>query len=194
LLLADSRKSLYLQTREIISRFLFKAYRRPPNPDEIQRSIALVDKAMKKGEKWESAMQFAMQAVLCSPKFLFKLEMDGKSISAEVRKLDDFQIASRLSYFIWSSMPDQILFDLASKKQLGANLEKQVVRMLQDPKASALVQNFALQWLQIKRLDLVSPDIKLFPSFDLKLRSAMKTETELFFTSIIKEDRSIRFD
>ena len=191
LLLADSRKTLYLQTREIISRFLFKAYRRPPNPDEIQRSVALVDKAMKKGEKWESAMQFAMQAVLCSPKFLFKLEMDGKSINAEVKKLEDFHIASRLSYFIWSSMPDQILFDLASKKQLGANLDKQVVRMLQDPKSSALVQNFALQWLQIKRLDLVSPDIKLFPSFDLKLRSAMKTETELFFTSIIKEDRSI---
>jgi len=191
LLLADSRKSLFLQTREIMSRFLFKAYRRPPNPDEIQRSIVLVDNAMKKGEKWESAMQFAMQAVLCSPKFLFKLEMDGNPNNAVVRKLDDFQLASRLSYFIWSSMPDQILFDLASKKQLGANLDKQIVRMLQDPKSSALVQNFALQWLQIKRLDLVSPDIKLFPSFDLKLRLAMKTETELFFTSIIKEDRSI---
>jgi hypothetical protein len=191
LLLVDAGKSKDIQTREVISRFLFKAFRRPPNPDEIQRSIALVDNAIKNGEKWESAMQFAMQAVLCSPKFLFKLEMDGKQNNTEVRKLDDFQLASRLSYFIWSSMPDQILFDLASKKQLGANLDNQVVRMLQDSKSSALVQNFALQWLQIKRLDLVSPDIKLFPTFDLKLRSAMRTETELFFSSIIKEDRSI---
>jgi hypothetical protein len=191
LLLVDSGKPKDVQTREVISRFLFKAYRRPPNPEEIKRSIALVDNAIKNGEKWESAMQFAMQAALCSPKFLFKLEMDGKPTNAEVRKLDDFQLASRLSYFIWSSMPDQILFDLASKKQLGANLDKQVIRMLQDSKSSALVQNFALQWLQIKRLDLVSPDIKLFPSFDLRLRSAMRTETELFFSSIIKEDRSI---
>jgi hypothetical protein len=191
LLLVDAEKSKDIQTREVISRFLFKAFRRPPSPDEIQRSIALVNKAIKNGEKWESAMQFAMQAALCSPKFLFKLEIDGKPNNAEVRKLDDFQLASRLSYFIWSSMPDQILFDLASKKQLGTNLDKQVVRMLQDSKSSALVQNFALQWLQIKRLDLVSPDIKLFPSFDLRLRSAMKTETELFFSSVIKEDRSI---
>jgi len=191
LLLVDAGKSKDIQTREVISRFLFKAFRRPPNPDEIQRSIALVDKAIKNGEKWESAMQFAMQAALCSPKFLFKLEMDGDLNNAEVRKLDDFQLASRLSYFIWSSMPDQILFDLASKKQLGANLDNQVVRMLQVSKSSALVQNFALQWLQIKRLDLVSPDIKLFPTFDLRLRSAMRTETELFFSSIINEDRSI---
>lgn len=191
LLFVDDKKNRDLQTREVISRFLFKAYRRPPNAEEILRSIALVDNAMKKGEKWESGMQFAMQAALCSPKFLFKLEMDDRPNNFEIRKLDDFQLASRISYFIWSSMPDQILFDLASKNQLGPNLDKQVARMLQDPKSSALVQNFALQWLQIKRLDLVSPDIKLFPSFDMKLRTAMRLETELFFNSIISEDRSI---
>ena len=96
LLLVDAEKSKDIQTREVISRFLFKAFRRPPSPDEIQRSIALVDKAIKNGEKWESAMQFAMQAALCSPKFLFKLEMDGEQNNTEVRKLDDFQLASRL--------------------------------------------------------------------------------------------------
>ena len=191
LLAVDSSKPREVQTSEVISRFLFRAFRRPPTSEEIKRSTALVDKAIKNGEKWESAIQLAMQAALCSPKFLFKLEMDGSNKSSQIRKLDDFQLASRLSYFIWSSMPDHILFEQASKKQLGSNLDKQVVRMLQDTKSIAMVQNFALQWLQIKRLDLVSPDSKLFPSFDLKLRAAMRTETEMFFNSIIKEDRSI---
>lgn len=191
LLAIDGSKPREVQTSEVISRFLFRAFRRPPTSEEINRLTALVDKAIKNGEKWESAVQLAMQAALCSPKFLFKFEMDGGTKSSEIRKLDDFQLASRLSYFIWSSMPDQILFEHASKKQLSANLENQVTRMLQDTKSIAMVQNFALQWLQIKRLDLVSPDSKLFPSFDLKLRAAMRTETEMFFNSIIKEDRSI---
>jgi len=191
LLAVDVSKPKDIQTLEVVTRFLYKAFRRPPTPEEIKRSVALVDNAIKKGEKWESAIQLLMQAVICSPKFLFKLEMDSRPNNSDIRKLDDFQLASRLSYFIWSSMPDQILFDLASKNQLSANLDKQVIRMLQDMKAVALVQNFALQWLQIKRLDLVLPDSKLFPSFDLKLRVAMRTETEMFFNSIIKEDRSI---
>ena len=111
--------------------------------------------------------------------------------SPEVKPLDEFQLASRLSYFLWSTMPDDELLDLAEKKQLTANLDAQVRRMLADPRAAALVQNFAMQWLQIKRIQFISPDAKLFPTFNDKLRAAMLKETELFVESIVREDRSI---
>src|SRR5690606_26459642 len=128
---------------------------------------------------------------LCSPKFLFRAELDQQPESSAIRPLTEFQLASRLSYFLWSSMPDDELLDLAEKQQLTANLESQVRRMLQDPKASALVENFAPQWLQIQRLETFSPDATLFPQFNEDLRAAMRRETELFFASIMREDRSV---
>ncbi len=191
LLTADNSKSKEIQSKEIMERFLKKAFRRTPLEQEVKRSLALIDNVVKKGEKWEFGIQLAMQAAICSPKFLFKIEPESKLIPDSLLQLDDFQIASRLSYFIWSSMPDDILLDLATKKTLLGNLDSQVKRMLSDPKASALVENFAMQWLQLKRLELVAPDAKLFPSFSPNLKSAMRTETVLFFHSIIKEDRSI---
>src|SRR5262249_54519477 len=99
------------QTREILSRFLRRAFRRPSTDDELARSIALVEKAQADGEKWESGMQFAMQAALCNPKFLFRVETDDKPQSATPRAIDEFQLASRLSYFLWSTMPDDTLLN-----------------------------------------------------------------------------------
>ncbi len=189
LLAATPGKPQAEQTREVLSRFLRRAYRRPPTADELGRSIKLVETAIAGGEKWEAGIQLAMQAALCSPKFLFRVETDDTPRSPEVKPLDEFHLASRLSYFLWSTMPDDTLLDLAEKKQLTANLDAQVRRMLADPRAAALVQNFAMQWLQVKRIEFISPDGQLFPTFSVKLRSAMLKETELFVESILREDR-----
>ncbi|HEY7427058.1 MAG TPA: DUF1592 domain-containing protein [Gemmataceae bacterium] len=191
LLAATQGKTQAEQTREVLSRFLRRAFRRPPTTEELNRSIKLAETALAGGEKWEAAIQLAMQAALCSPKFLFRVETDHSPASPEIKSLDEFPLASRLSYFLWSSMPDDTLLDLAEKKQLSANLDKQVRRMLADPRASALVRNFAMQWLQIKRIEFISPDGQLFPTFNDKLRAAMLQETERFVESIFREDRSV---
>ena len=179
------------QTVEVLTRFLRRAYRRPATPEELARHVKLVEAAQAAGEKWEAGIQQAIQAVLCSPKFLFRVELDDRPQSPDTQPLEEFQLASRLSYFLWSTMPDDELLDLAEKKELTKNLSAQVKRMLADPKSSALVDNFALQWLQIKRLKTTSPDTALFPQFNEELRTAMLRESVLFFESIMKEDRSI---
>jgi hypothetical protein len=191
LLAATQGKPQGEQTREVMSRFLRRAFRRPPAADELQRSVKLVETAMAGGDKWEAGIQLAMQAALCSPKFLFRVETDDAPTSSAVKPLDEFQLATRLSYFLWSSMPDDKLLDLAEQKQLTGQLDAQVRRMLADPRASVLVRNFAMQWLQIKRIDFISPDGQLFPTFNEKLRASMLKETELFVESIFREDRSV---
>ncbi|HPM82421.1 MAG TPA: DUF1592 domain-containing protein [Candidatus Anammoximicrobium sp.] len=179
------------QTREILRRFASRAYRRPATTDEVERLAKLAESALAAGQSWESGLQLAMQAVLCSPKFLFRAELDDRPDSAEVRALDEHQLASRLSYFLWSTMPDEELSGLAEKNQLRANLDAQVRRMLQDPKSESLVENFALQWLQLKRLETFAPDPQRFPRFGDRMRSAMLEETKRFFASVMREDRSI---
>jgi hypothetical protein len=179
------------QTREVLTRFLRRAYRRPATNEELARYVKLVDAVQARGEKWEAGIQTAIQATLCSPKFLFRVELDDRPQSPKASSLDEFQLASRLSYFLWSSFPDDTLLDLAEKKQLTTKLDGQVRRMLADPKSEALVKNFALQWLQIQRLERITPDTKLFPTFNNQLRTAMLKETELFFGSVMHEDRSI---
>jgi hypothetical protein len=191
LLKCDTSKPKAEQTREVLTRFVSKAYRRPATTDEIDRLAKLVENVEKRGEKWEAGIQLAMQAVLVSPKFLFRVELDHRPDSKDAHPIDEYQLASRLSYFLWSTMPDQQLIDLAAKNQLAANLEAQVKRMLQDPRSKSLVDNFAMQWLQLRTLKNFAPDAKQFPSFDEQLRSAMLKETELFIAEIIKEDRSI---
>lgn len=136
-------------------------------------------------------MQRAFMAVLVSPKFLFRLELDDRPDSAEPHPLDEFQLASRLSYFLWNTMPDQELFELAKRGELSKDLDAQVRRMLKDPRSRSLVENFAMQWLQLKRLKTYTPDSKLFPSFNEQLRSAMARETELFMEEIVRDDRSV---
>ncbi|MFO0841255.1 MAG: DUF1592 domain-containing protein [Gemmataceae bacterium] len=176
------------QTREVLERFATRAYRRPASREEVDRLVAL---AQKHGGKWEAGIQFAMQAVLVSPKFLFRVEPDDRPADPGPHPLGEYQLASRLSYFLWSSMPDDELFALAAKGQLAANLDAQVRRMLKDPKAVALVENFALQWLQLRRLQGHAADPKLFPTFSDPLRAAMLKETELFFWEVVREDRSV---
>ena len=179
------------RTREVLSRFITKAFRRPAAQEEVARYSKLVEVEIAAGQPFDAAMQFAMQAVLVSPKFLFRVELDQRPDSSDAHPIDEFQLASRLSYFIWSTMPDDELFQLAAKNELTKNLDAQVRRMLQDPKSASLVSNFAMQWLQLQRLQIVSPDPKAFPSFNDRLRRAMLKETELFVEAVIREDRSI---
>src|SRR5439155_1727830 len=111
--------------------------------------------------------------------------------SNAIYPLSDFELASRWSYFLWSSLPDEELFSLAARGTLRKNLEAQVQRMLRDPKSSALVENFAGQWLELRKLKSATPATKTFPDFDEKLRAAMQRETEMFFDAIVREDRSV---
>ncbi|WP_254508791.1 DUF1592 domain-containing protein [Anatilimnocola floriformis] len=191
LLACDTSKPQAEQSREVLQRFVSKAYRRPATKEEVDRVCTLAEQAIADGDKWEAAMQLAMQAVLVSPKFLFRLELDDRPQTDEPRAISEFQLASRLSYFLWSSMPDDELTALAAKNELTSNLDAQVRRMLKDPKSVSLYKNFAVQWLQLGRLSAHAPDKAMFKEWNDGLRQAMLKETELFFLAIVQEDRSI---
>jgi len=181
-------------TREILRRFVTRAYRRPVTGEELERLVELAAGVRSDGESFERGIQLALQAVLVSPHFLFRIETDREPENpAVVHEISEYELATRLSYFLWSSLPDEELFALADRGELrqGETLARQVRRMLADPKSRALVDNFASQWLQFRNLDQFSPDPKQFPDFDEALRQAMRTETEMFFTTILREDRSI---
>ena len=180
------------QTREVLSRLLRRAYRRLPTQQEVENLAQFAESIQADGAKWEASIQEAIKVVLCSPKFLFRWELEdpGQTVSGP-HPINEFQLASRLSYFLWSSMPDDELLALAENEQLTADLEAQVKRMLADPRASELARNFGTQWLQIQRLSTVAPDSRRFPTFTSKLRQAMLKETELFLDSIFREDRSL---
>jgi len=176
----------------IVRHFATRAFRRPVRADEVTRLMALWTRADADGRPFAQSVDMALQAVLVSPAFLFRMELDPQpGEAAGVHTLTDYELASRLSYFLWSSMPDDELFGLAAKGQLRANLSAQIRRMLKDPKSAALVGNFAGQWLQLRAMDNVTPDPAEFPDFDESLRSAMTRETQLFFTAIVQEDRSV---
>ena len=179
------------QTREVLTRLLRKAYRRPPTENEVEQLAQYVESVQADGAKWEAGIQQAIKIILCSPKFLFRLELDDSPQTDEPQPIDEWHLASRLSFFLWSSIPDDTLLELAEKNQLTESLDAQVQRMLSDPKASELASNFGTQWLQIQRLGTVTPDPERFPSFSNKLRASMLKETELFLESIFREDRSI---
>lgn len=179
-------------TREALKRVVRRAYRRAPRSGELDRLVQIVQNVEKSGEPFERGVQTALGAVLTSPHFLFRVEVDHPPVAgAEPLAISDYELASRLSYFLWSSMPDDRLLDLARDKKLRRELEAQVRRMLKDPKSQALVDNFAEQWLQIRNLKTANPDRKQFKSFDEDLREAMRKETTLFFKAIIDEDRPI---
>lgn len=179
------------RTREILTRFATRAFRRPATKSEVDRLAKLVAEVEAGGEKWEAGMQLAIESVLASPKFLFRAELDDRPTELATRPLDEYQLASRLSYFLWSSMPDDELFAAAARGDLSKNLDAHVRRMLADPKSKALVEQFAMQWLQLGRLKTHMPDAATFPNFKEPLRQAMLKETELFLQAIIREDRSI---
>jgi mono/diheme cytochrome c family protein len=180
--------------RKILENFASRAYRRPATNDEVTRLLRLVEKAQKDGDSFEESIGLAVQAVLVSPHFLFKVELDRSGDKpGSIHVINDWELSTRLSYFLWSSMPDEELFELARKGELAkdGNLEAQVRRMMSDPKAHALVENFAGQWLQLRNLKTANPDPGHYKGFDESLRTAMLKETELFFETIVAEDRSV---
>jgi len=170
-----------------------RAYRRPVTSAEINGLVRFVQMARDQGDSFEQGMQVALTAILVSPHFLFRIEHDPDPAKPAVHDISEFELATRLSYFLWASMPDEELFQLASKQDLRKPqiLDAQVRRMLADPKSKALVDNFGAQWLQLRSLDRIQPDPDRFPKFNDELRRDMKRETELFFQYIIQEDRSI---
>jgi hypothetical protein len=184
----------YESAKEILRKFARRAYRRPVADDEVERLVRFIDIARAEKGTFEEGIQLALQAILTSPHFLFRWELDPKAeVDGTVRPLSNYEVASRLSYFLWSSMPDEGLFSLADQGVLAKKeiLEAQIKRMLQDAKAKALVENFASQWLTIRNLEIAAPDPEIFPDFDENLRTAMRKETELFFEAIMREDRSV---
>jgi mono/diheme cytochrome c family protein len=180
--------------RRIVERFATCAYRRPATADEVGRLLKLFDLAEKNKETFERGIQLACQAVLASPHFLYRVELDtARGDSAEVRPLNGWQLASRLSYFLWSSMPDDELSELARQGKLreAEVLEAQVRRMIASPKSRGLLKTFSALWLGSRKMKTVTPDTDRFPAFSEDLRQAMRTETEMFFEEVLEKDLSI---
>ena len=180
--------------RELISAFAARAYRRPVAPAEVAKLTKLVDSVLAQKAPFVEAVGVGVQAVLCSPAFLFRWELDSPTTKAgDVRPLTDYEVASRLSYFLWSSMPDQPLLDLAARGELltGGNLDKQTARMLQDPRAKMFSQNFAEQWLQLRAIGEIEIDRRKFPKFSDALRDAMVQESRMFFDAVLRENRPV---
>ncbi|MEP6707894.1 MAG: DUF1592 domain-containing protein [Pyrinomonadaceae bacterium] len=181
--------------RLIISRLAHRAYRRPVAPKETAQLTGLIADVQRDGGSFEEGLATAIQAMLLSPHFLFRIERVSATplTIASAGSISQHELASRLSYFLWSSMPDDALLAAADRGKLAqpAALVAQVRRMLLDPKSHAMVENFGGQWLQVRKLESVKPDRKRFPEFDEYLRLSMQRETEMFFESIVREDRSI---
>jgi hypothetical protein len=178
--------------REIVTRFASRAFRRPVRAADIDPCLELYDLAEKESEPFEECVKLALSRVLVSPHFLFRVELDPPGAQPGISyPISEYELASRLSYFFWSSMPDEELLGLAASGRLRAELEPQLARMLKDTRSAAFVQNFAGQWLTLRKLAEISPDPAAFPDFDTELRSAMVRETELFFEAVLREDRGI---
>ncbi|MBI1367183.1 MAG: DUF1592 domain-containing protein [Planctomycetes bacterium] len=180
--------------KTIIEHFATRAFRRPVKADEVERYLSLFDVAQQGGENFEASVKLALQGVLVSPHFLFRVETDKPTQDPMgAYALNDYELASRLSYFLWSSMPDDELFDLAGKGELHKPevLEAQAMRMIHDPRSRAMIDNFAAQWLELRNLEIMSPDAKKFPAFTPELRKSMYEETEWFLASVMLEDRPI---
>ena len=179
---------------KIVANLAHHAYRRPPSRAETAALLKFVAMAQANGQTLEQGIQLALQAMLVSPHFLFRIEHDESPTDpAKSHPVSDLELASRLSYFLWSSMPDDELLGLAEAGKLRAPgvLDAQVKRMLADPRSAAIADNFAGQWLELRNLDVVKPDPQKFPAWGPELRDAMKTETRLFFDSMLRENRPL---
>ncbi len=179
--------------KRILGTLLRRAYRRPVSDADVQAPLQFYRQARQRGG-FEDGVELALNSVLVSPEFLFRVEHDPKGIAPRTAyRLSDVELASRLSFFLWSSGPDDELLDAAAGGRLGkpAVLQRQVRRMLADPRSQSLVTSFADQWLRLRNLAAITPDMRLYPDFDDNLRQAFRKETELFFDSILREDRSV---
>ncbi len=177
--------------RQIVAAFASRAFRRPATRDEVQKCLSFYALARKQGDSFDEGIATALESILVAPGFLFRIEKEPSG--ADAAPVQNYELASRLSYFLWSSQPDAELLRMAGTGALSRprTLEAQVQRMLRNPKSFALVENFGGQWLQFRNIDVVHPDPGQFPLFDDGLRFAMRRETELFFDSIIRNDSSI---
>jgi len=178
---------------QIIGRLARQAYRRPVTRDDLAPLIAFFREGQR-GRDFDAGIQAAIERMLVSPSFLFRtIEPPAPAAPGSVFRIDDLTLASRLSFFLWSSIPDERLLDLAARAKLSDRtvLEREVRRMLADRRASSLVSNFAGQWLMLRNLRLLTPDPYEFPDFDDNLREALQRETELFLESQLREDRSV---
>jgi hypothetical protein len=179
--------------RSVVASLGRRAYRRALTNAEMARLLMLYEEG-RRGGTFESGIEFALRGILASAKFVFRGERNPEGLTpGRVYHLDDLEVASRLSFFLWSSIPDDELLSAATSGRLQdpSELDRQVRRMLASPKAHALVDNFAGQWLYLRNLKSTSPDQNLFPDFDDNLRQAFRTETEMFFESVMREDRSV---
>ncbi len=179
---------------KIVANLAHRAYRRPATPPEVASLMKFVALARSRGETTEQGIQLAIEAMLVTPQFLFRIEHDPHPADAQdVHRISDVELASRLSYFLWSSMPDDELLSLAEAGTLhdAAVLDAQVKRMLADRRSAAFAANFAGQWLEIRNLDVVKPDPDKFPEWGPELRDAMKTETRMFFEYVLRENRPL---
>ncbi len=176
----------------VLTNFARRAFRRPVKPDEIARLMKLFAIADSQGDSFDKAIRLPLKAVLVSPHFLFRIEDDPKT-PTEVKPITEFELATRLSYFLWSTMPDEELSKIADRGDLRKPgvLKAQVQRMLKDPKAAAMTANFAGQWLMLRNIISLSPDPGTYKGWDESLRAAVIRETELFFENVIREDRPV---
>jgi len=180
--------------RRILTSLARRAYRRPVNEVDIEELLTFYQRGRNNKGTFEQGIEMAMRRVISGPEFVFRLESDPSNVAPNTPyRVSDLELASRLSFFLWSTVPDPALIEVALQGKLKdpAVLDQQVRRMLADPKAEALVKNFAGQWLTLRNLRGVVPDPDVFPDYDDNLRQALERETELFFQSIMKEDRSV---
>ena len=178
--------------QEILSTLMRRAYRRPVSEEDVEGPLAFYREGRAAGD-FDDGIEKALSAVLINPEFLFRVELDPDEVAAGVYRISDLELASRLSFFLWSSIPDDELLDAAIRGELSRpdELERQTRRLLADPRSFNLASNFAGQWLQLRNLVSVSPNPRLFPDFDDNLRRAMREETERFFDSVLREDRGV---
>jgi hypothetical protein len=180
--------------RKILTALARRAYRRPVTDNDMEELLAFYQRGKNEGKTFEAGIEAGVQLLLASPQFLFRMEAEPTSVAGDTPyRVNDLELASRLSFFLWSTVPDDQLLNLATAGKLKdpAVLEQQVKRMLVDPRAEALVQNFAGQWLYLRNLKNIAPNLDEFPDFDDNLRRSMRRETELLFKSVMQEDRNV---
>ena len=186
-----TKENQEIEARKNLEWFGSRAYRRPITSEELDRLMNVFRMGMRSGQGYEGTMQLCCQAVLCNPNFLFRVELDAAGQPA--RMLNSYELASRLSFFLWSSLPDETLYAAAKAGDLAKPdlLKEQVARMLKDPKSESLVNDFAMQWLQLRKLYNFQPDKKQFPEYDDALMNSMLDESKMYFANVMNEDRPI---
>ncbi len=181
------------RAQAILSSLMRRAYRRPINDADLESPLWFFTEGLREGG-FDAGIESALTSILVNPNFLFRIEREPAQLDGQTAyKLNPYELASRLSFFLWSSLPDDQLLSLAEADKLRdpAVIRAQVERMLADPRAHSLVGNFAAQWLYLRNLDSITPDLRLFPDFDDNLRQAFRQETELLFWDVVRHDQSV---